>query len=557
MRRRRAPLAAWTVLLPVFLIWAGIGAAASPGVTADAAIRTALTRGSLRDPVTWDIDRWRNGVAAFYEKRRFEPLWFARGARTRSAVGLLAELARAEDRGLSAADYDAAALESRSARPEALSIEELASLDVALTVVAARFVTDLHAGRIRPAEVGHELDEPSAPFDAWGAVDRVASPRDVAATLDALEPALHHYALLKTALKRYRGLAAAHPDLTRLPALPKGKVAAGEAYSGASRLRRLLAAQGDLDGRHSASADLPLLDEALVDGLRRFQLRHGLDGDGVLGKNTFAALTVPFDQRVSQIVLSMERIRWLPTFDSPPIIVNIPQFRLFAFRTVHDRADDILQMDVIVGSSFKGRRTPVFSATLRTIVLQPYWDVPRSILVNELLPHAQRDAGWLTRNDYEIVRGESDASPVLAATPQNVALLAEGKARVRQKPGRSNALGRVKFLFPNRHNVYLHDTPVRELFQRSRRAFSHGCIRVADPMGLLAHLMRDEPGWSDERRDEALARATPTRIPVSHPVRVFILYGTALAKEDGTVQFFEDIYGHDEPLTRKLSSRRR
>jgi murein L,D-transpeptidase YcbB/YkuD len=299
-----------------------------------------------------------------------------------------------------------------------------------------------------------------------------------------------------------------------------------------------------------------VLDPSLVAALKRFQARHGLDADGVLGRATFRALTTPFSARVAQIELSLERIRWLPSpLTSPPIIVNIPQFRLFAFRTVEDSAQDILQMKVIVGEAFRARRTPVFAAEMRYVVLQPYWDVPRSILVKELLPDIRRKPGWLETHDYEIVRGPGDDARPLPPTAENIDLLARGTLRLRQKPGPSNALGRVKFMFPNQHNVYLHDTPARDLFNRSRRAFSHGCIRVSDPMALLAHVMRDDPSWTIERRDEALARDAPTRVPLSHTIPVLILYGTALATEAGEVLFFEDIYGQDAPLLARIASR--
>jgi murein L,D-transpeptidase YcbB/YkuD len=316
-------------------------------------------------------------------------------------------------------------------------------------------------------------------------------------------------------------------------------------------LRRLLTALGDLrEPVDPAIADSLTLDPVLVAALTRFQSRHGLDEDGVLGRATYRALTTPMATRIQQIELSLERARWLPPWrDSPPIIVNIPQFRLFAFRTAQDFEQDILQMDVIVGAAFRGRHTPVFAADMRYIVLQPYWDVPRSILVKELLPDIQADPQWIDRNGYEIVRGQSDDARPLPVTAQNVQLLARGTLRLRQKPEPKNALGHVKFMFPNRHNVYLHDTPARELFSRSRRAFSHGCIRVSDPMALLAHVMRDDPTWNEARRDEALASPIPVRVPLPRPIRVFILYGTALATEAGATLFFDDI-AQDAPARR-------
>jgi murein L,D-transpeptidase YcbB/YkuD len=484
-------------------------------------------------------------------------LWVREGgALTRAGGELLAELAAADRRGLRPADYNAAELNRRALLLAQSTPAGRAAFDAMMSAAAATLVSDLHAGRVKPKEVGYDLDVSRPAFDVAQAVRSLAASTDVSASLDALEPQLRHYALLKSALARYRALAAQGSSLTQLPPLPRKSVAPGETYEGASSLRALLVALGDM---RSAGQDAraALLDADLVEALKRFQTRHGLDPDGVLGPATFRALTTPMSARVQQIELSLERIRWLPSqLESPPIIVNIPQFRLFAFRTTQDRADEILQMDVIVGETFEGRRTPVFAADMQYLVLNPYWDVPRSILVKELLPQIRSNPAWVGKQGYEIVRGGGDDARPLPVTSENIQLLAEGALRLRQKPGPGNALGRVKFMFPNRHNVYLHDTPARALFLRTRRAFSHGCIRVSDPMALLAHVLRSDPTWTPERLEAAFARGTPVRIPLRQPIRVFILYGTALATEAGSVLFFEDLYGQDAPLIARLNARK-
>jgi len=488
-----------------------------------------------------------------------DTLWIRNGRVTPAGLQLVSELAQVEKRGLLPRDYDATGLSVRvQAAGMSNTPEALALLDTALSAAAARLVSDLHDGRIDPRAIGYDLDIPRPRFDVTAAVASLAASTDVAVALDSLEPQLRHYALLKAALAQYRALASASAGLVQLPALPRTPIRPGERYDGAPALRRLLTVLGDVAAVPGPTvADDASLDPGLVEALKQFQVRHGLDADGVLGRSTFHALTVPFSARVQQIELSLERVRWLPPrLDSPPIIVNIPQFRLFAFRTTQDFAQDILQMNVIVGATFEGRRTPVFAADMKYIVLQPYWDVPRSILVNELLPEIRANPAWVEKNGYEMVRGESDEARALPVTLENVQLLAQGKLRLRQKPGPENALGHVKFIFPNRHNVYLHDTPARGLFARSRRAFSHGCIRVSDPMALLAHVMRDDPAWSEVRRDQALKSTTPVRVPLQRPIRVFILYGTALATEAGKVLFFDDIYAQDAPLIARLSGRR-
>jgi murein L,D-transpeptidase YcbB/YkuD len=471
---------------------------------------------------------------------------------------LVAELQAAETRGLLTSDYDGGLLKHRADGLSSTSARDIARLDLSFSVAAARLASDLHVGRVKPSDFGYDLDIERPAFDAIQVVTALASSSEVSATLDSMEPQLRHYALLKAALARYRSLARTGGELTRLHALPRARIRPGEDYVHAPALRRLLEALGDLPAAEArATADVLSMDPVLVGALQRFQSRHGLDADGVLGRATFSALTTPLSARIQQIELSMERVRWLPPrLEAPPLIVNIPQFRLFAFRTTEDNPDDILQMDVIVGETFRGRRTPVFAADMRYVVLNPYWDVPRSILLKELMPDIRADSGWIERHGYEIVRGESDEARPLPATSRSIDFLAKGSARLRQKPGASNALGRVKFMFPNRHSVYLHDTPARALFARSRRAFSHGCIRVSDPMTLLAHVMRDDPTWTAERRDALLASGKPVRIPLARPIRVFILYGTSLVTEADGVLFFDDIYGQDAPLIQRLAARR-
>jgi murein L,D-transpeptidase YcbB/YkuD len=274
----------------------------------------------------------------------------------------------------------------------------------------------------------------------------------------------------------------------------------------------------------------------------------------VLGKATFAALTTPLAQRVRQIELTLERWRWLPPFQTPPIIVNIPQFRLFAFRTTEDRVADILQMDVIVGRVFPQMQTPVFEADMRYLVFRPYWDVPYSITNKELLPKIRANPAYLATQHLEIVRGQQDSSPTVAPTPENLEALAKGALRLRQLPGEDNALGLVKFIFPNSYNVYLHSTPAHQLFQESRRAFSHGCIRVSDPVALAEHVLKGAPGdWTREKIEATMHEgSSPVRVNLAQPINVLILYGTALATEAGPTMFFDDIYGYDKRLERQL-----
>jgi murein L,D-transpeptidase YcbB/YkuD len=211
----------------------------------------------------------------------------------------------------------------------------------------------------------------------------------------------------------------------------------------------------------------------------------------------------------------------------------------------------MVRMNVIVGQAFREQHTPVFAANMTHLIFNPYWDVPRSIALKELLPDIRRSAGYMEKNHFEIVAGQTDESPVLAPTAANLGLVANGRARLRQRPGDDNALGRVKFMLPNSYNVYLHDTPAKSLFARARRAFSHGCVRLGDPVGLAGHVLRSSPEWTRERILEAMQGDRPQRVYLPEPIRVFFVYGTALATEDH-VYFFDDLYGHDESLARAL-----
>ena len=263
------------------------------------------------------------------------------------------------------------------------------------------------------------------------------------------------------------------------------------------------------------------------------------------------AAQAPFAPRVRQIELTLERWRWLPGFSHPPIIVNIPQFRLFAFRTLQDRRDDILQMDVIVGKAFPTTRTPVFMQDMKYLVFRPYWDVPYSITRKEMIPAIRRNPGYLDRQRLEIVDATGKVVPY---SPGVLAPLERGALRLRQTPGPDNSLGLIKFMLPNRYNVYLHSTPAHGLFDRSVRAFSHGCIRVKDPVALAQYVLRDTPGnWTAATIRQAMDKGPDnTVVRLQTPIPVAIMYGTVLAQEDGQVLFFKDLYGHDAKLSQLL-----
>jgi len=496
-------------------------------------------------------------ASAVYTRAPSPLLWSAQAKLTVQAQGLLDVLSKVASLGLRPGDYDEPELAALAAQLHADSPEsDWALFDHRLTRAAVQLIQDLHYGRIDPRAAGFELPEPRADLDVAAAVVALAAAPNEAAAVAAVEPQFYHYQLLKQALARYRALL---PDnsLTQLPSPGKRTLHAGDAYPGAPALRRLLRAEGDLvapgDAPSDAAAADTRLDADLVAGLKHYQDRHGLEPDGSLGAATFAALTTPIAARVRQIELTLERWRWLPPFDTPPIIVNIPEFRLFAFSTTADRVASILQMPVIVGQAYADKRTPIFVGDLKYVVFRPYWDVPRSILVREMLPKIRENPNYLAKEHLEIVAGESDEAKVLAPTAANIASLAAGQLRVRQSPGPDNALGLIKFIFPNVHDVFMHSTPARRLFSESRRAFSHGCIRVSDPGALAEFVLRNAaPTWTRPEIDAAMETGDNRRVALREPIHVMILYGTALATEAGPVEFFDDIYGLDSKLERLL-----
>jgi murein L,D-transpeptidase YcbB/YkuD len=498
-----------------------------------------------------DLPQGLDTLHALYERRGFEPIWFRSGKPTPQAQRLLQSLRDAGAYGLDPADYEAQWIEAeRQALLAARGAQEVrwTSLDFRLSGAALRFVAQLRHGRVDARVSGFELPAPRAGMDPVEVVNRLAEAADPDAVLASVEPDFRQYRLLKAALARYSRLAL-DESLTALPAFTGRSVRRGERYAGAGVLRRLLAALGDLEPQADPAAHGDTLDDALSTALRRFQDRHGFESDGVLGRRTFAALTVPLARRARQIELAMERLRWLPAFVSPPIVVNVPEFRLFAPRALGEREPDMLRMDVIVGQNLPETQTPVFLADMKYVVFRPYWDVPESILQRELLQEILRDPAYLERNHYELVRGQRDGSPVVPPTAENLRALQSGALRLRQRPGELNALGAIKFAMPNHHSVYLHATPARRLFREPSRAFSHGCIRVADPVALAEHALRDTEGdWTAEKIRLAMNGEPNQRVQLARPIPVLILYVTARATESGQVRFFEDIYGHDEKL---------
>jgi murein L,D-transpeptidase YcbB/YkuD len=466
---------------------------------------------------------------------------------------MLVLLSHSQDLGLRPDDYGVEPLMAAGMRLGAngtASAAQAAAFDIQLTQSALHYLHDAHFGRIDPRRVGFELAVPRAPFDSTAVLLEMAGADSVARVAASIEPRFYHYTLLKSALSQYRALARDPPPLLIAPAHP---IKVGSPYAQAPALRHTLIRLGDLAPDTAPSADPLTFDAALSAGLKRFQARHGLRIDGVLNSATSRALAVPLAARVRQIELTLERWRWVPEFSAPPVIVNIPQFRLFAFNSLQDRKSDVLQMDVIVGRAFRPAHTPVFVADMTSVIFRPYWQVPESIVKKEMLPKIERQPDYLQAQHLDIVSASDEVSGALALSSATLNALSEGRLKLRQRPGPDNALGLVKFSLPNPHDVYLHSTPAPALFREPVRAFSHGCIRVSDPVALAVHVLRDTGGqWTAQKVREAMDGEVTQHVRLAHAVPVLILYGTALATEDGRIFFFDDIYGHDRQLAALL-----
>ncbi len=477
------------------------------------------------------------------------------GAQAQAAVSVLFD---APSHGLDAEDYDATALQhalAQAMQGPPLAAPAAARLDEGLTAAMLRLLQDLHGGRVAPALSSYRVGAAAAPdrFDAAAALQAALALQDVALAVREAAPRLAQYERLREALARYRALAGHSAWQRALPPLPRA-LEPGAAWPALPWLAARLAALGDLPAdEFQRSADATTYDGALVAAVGAFQQRHGLDDDGVIGRATWTALQVPPAARVRQLELALERLRSTPLLQGPRmIVVNIPEFVLRAYDVQGDRITVRAQMKVIVGQALD-TRTPLIGEDLRRIEFKPHWNVPASIARKELVPHLKREPALWAREGFEFVgAGGVDA----ALTEDKLQAVLDGRLRIRQRPGPRNALGDIKFVFPNRESIYLHHTPSVGLFERARHDFSHGCIRVEQPLALAAFALQDNAGWSEERIEAAMTQPEPSTVQLESPVPVLIAYGTALVK-DGRVHCFEDLYGHDRALDAALRQRAR
>ena len=491
----------------------------------------------------------------FYLERTYRPAWSGNDGPLPVADSLVAAVKNSYRDGLQPEDYHLDAIEEilstirdRQRRGQEPHHLRLVDLDLLLTDAFLVLGSHLLRGRIDPVTFDPEWHPSRRETDMGAILHDAIEERNIGQTLHSLLPDHTEYFRLRESLARYRQI----QDDGGWPVIPGGPtMRKGDTGERVAALRERLMLAGDYDYNEATAADELTFDESLEKAVIGFQSRHGLETDGLVGRETLSHLNTSVEQRLQQVLINMERWRWLPeNLGERYIIVNIANFEL----DVIENGEPVMNMRVIVGRHY--RRTPVFTGSMTYLVLSPFWHIPPGITANDVLPQVRRDTGYLANNNIRVFRGwGADAPEVDPATVDWSAITPRNNPyRFRQDPGPNNSLGLVKFMFPNRFNVYLHDTPARELFARVQRDFSSGCIRVEKPVELTQYLLADRPEWTREAITAAMRRPAERTVRLQRPVPVHILYWTAWAEEDGTIHFRRDIYNRDQRLYDALHS---
>ncbi|BBO89988.1 L,D-transpeptidase family protein [Desulfosarcina ovata] len=484
-----------------------------------------------------------------YDKRDDLPLWVDDGCSVERATHLFDLIGKATEDGLNPADYHHHAIQHLLAaicerRTTGIAVPPAwwADLDLILTDAFLLYGSHLSTGRVNPETLGTDWKIHPGSVDLMAVLDSATAPDgNIETAMDALRPPYDGYHSLRRALARLRVLAPANGwstvagDKTLRP---------GDRAAAVTALRHRLTESGELNPARPVT-DTAFFDSQLAAAVKRFQRRHGLEPDGIVGRKTVGMLNVSVEQRIRQVALNLERWRWRPRdLGNRYVMINTADFRLDA---VED-GQVVVTMRVVVGRP--ARRSPVFSARISYLVVNPYWNVPTTIAVEDILPELRKDISYLSRHNIRVFENwQSGAREVDPATVDWRAYHANRfPFRLRQDPGTHNALGRIKFMFPNPFAIYLHDTPHRSLFRRAQRDFSSGCIRVEAPMALAHFVLAENPTWTDDKLTELIDSGETRTIRLRHPVPVHLVYMTAWTDETGSLQFRSDIYQRDRDL---------
>ena len=505
-----------------------------------------------------------NSLQSLYRLNLNQLVWFNTEHPVAQINQLLTHFSQASRDGLNSHDYSTELLSEHwyKLQHSNPSFYEFAVFDTALSLNLLRYLHDLHDGRVNPKQLNFDLPAKKR-INFATPIYHALKTQTLPALLAEFEPKLAPYQYLKKALAKYHRL---NQYFTKPVFFQFEKsLHPGDRSSQISLLEHYLNAL-NTDVQHaipSIQTTQTLYTESMANKIRKLQIAHGLQGDGIIGKQTLAVLNTPLSQRITQIELAMERLRWLPdSYQGAIIFVNIPAFQLWAYHSTTQPAPS-LTMRVIVGKAKAKEaepdmetrlQTPIFTEKLNYLVFSPYWNIPKSILIKEILPLLEQNPEYLAQHHMEIVaRFTHNATPI-PATPENIARLSTGELKLRQRPNSRNALGRIKFIFPNDYKVYLHDTPARGLFQRAQRDLSHGCIRVANPEALADFVLSTQAQWDSKAIKTAMHADTPIIASVKQKIPVLIFYTTALANKAG-VSFYPDIYTYDPPLQAALTTR--
>lgn len=515
-----------------------------------ALVREQVEAGALLDARWSRIADVSVAVREAYERVQWRPLWSNEGRPTAAARATLRFLAQVDSLGLDPRDFDASRLDSLAATLDrSPSDTVVAAFEGGMSVASARLLAALRWGRARQPQAYPRHTGQREGFDLGAGVYATAIGPDPVAVFDQAGPQWAPYKDLARALPPLRRLAA---DSALLPGAPTAAVR-GRALPTAARIRAILTALGiraDSAAR-DAAADT-LLDPSLSRALLAWQKEAGIPRSGVFDARTRDNLRAAARDRVRSAVLSLERWRWLPTrADRRAILVNIPEYRLHVYDEA-TRGAPTFSMNVVVGRGEKDRYTPLFVEEMEHVIFSPYWEVPQAIAKDEIVPKATKDSTYLARNRYVLVRGYAESAPQVK--PDTATLARVGRSvRVRQLPGDYNSLGRVKFMLPNDLNIYLHDTNEKHLFKRTTRAFSHGCVRVAEPQRLAQWILAGDTAWSLDRMKQAMKADKPELVRLSEHIPVLLVYHTAAVDASGVVRAYHDVYKYDDELATLLA----
>jgi L,D-transpeptidase YcbB len=518
---------------------------------AQAAVRQIVESPTRQDYVTRDRDGarlWKQ-VRGFYQHRDFVPAWIDDGSPRPQMGALIRAIHTAGREGLDPELYSASLLDQRKQEAsrgfltkKGFNPEEATAMDVWLTWLYMKFASDLADGVSDLAHADPEWKIQTKTFDPLAHLERALRDNRVAESVFELTPTSSDYRALQRALEEHRAIA----ERGGWPTVPSNiRLKPGQWSPLAGALARRLAASGDYSGNPPAPGASIQYDRDLQEAVKRFQRRHGLADDGAIGPAVAAEMNVPVEARIRQIELNMERWRWLPRdLGDPHILVNIPEMRL----DVSERGTTPLTMRVVVGKP--DTQTPIFNDKMTYLVFSPVWNVPDDIAEKETLPAVLSDPGFLSRMNMDVVDASGNR-----VEPKSIDLSSPERYRFRQRPGGSNALGLVKFMFPNQFNVYLHDTPTDSLFARASRSFSHGCVRLEEPEKLAQYVLRDQPEWTTERITEAMHAGEEKIVKLKAAIPVYLGYWTARVAPDRQMQFRKDVYGIDANQSARLTER--